>query len=229
MNDFGINMNDRKGPSFMPAKRKDTSQIPDDHAARVTVQLTGAQLAALDRMGVRERTTLSSLIRRAIDRLLDGEKVDEAAFGREVAFRQWLVTKTLPLGAPMELAQEFEKRAARLEPAKRYAAEPAPASAGQRDAARHLMGELIRAQKRFLDEQTRLLEALNDKKTRQPVEDPDATAERAIGVLRRRLHAGKKEGVLHAMNRKAKKSSEPEVEELVKESISAAMHAELPS
>jgi hypothetical protein len=214
----------------MPAKRKDTSQLHEHQAIRVTVQLSGAQVVALDRVAARDRMNLSSVIRKAVERMLEGESVDEAGFENEVAFRRWLVTRKLPRGASPELQQEFKARARKLPAARDYSDSAAVDAGVPADSREDLIVAITQSKAtlaQLLKVETRLLKKL-DARPAPPAVDADTVTEitdRIMDGLRARLQAHKKEGVVQALKRTAKTSSERDVERRLKESVSAALQA----
>lgn len=214
----------------MPAKRKDTSQLHELQAIRVTVQLSGAQVIALDQVAARDRTTLSSVIRKAVDRMLEGETVDEAGFENEVAFRRWLVTKKLPRGASSELQQEFKARARKLPAARAYSDSAAVDTGVLPDSREDLIVAITQSKAtlaQLLKVETRLLEKLDAKPAPAAVDADTVTeiTDRIMHGLRARLQAHRKEGVVEALKRTAKTSSARDVERRLKESVSEALQA----
>ena len=101
----------------MPAHRKNIDAHDPSEVVRVTAQLTGGQLVALDFMAKRDGTNLSSVIRRAVNELVAREAGKDsglkAALLRAevaIAYREWLVTQQAPSHVSEEVLAAFWKR-----------------------------------------------------------------------------------------------------------------------
>lgn len=101
----------------MPAHRKNIDAQDPSEVVRVTAQLTGGQLVALDYIAKRDGTNLSSVIRGAVNKLIAKEAGKDtglkAALLRAevaIAYREWLVTQQPPSNGSEELLAAFWKR-----------------------------------------------------------------------------------------------------------------------
>ncbi|MBX3500779.1 MAG: hypothetical protein KF889_15125 [Alphaproteobacteria bacterium] len=101
----------------MPARRKSVDVQDPSEVVRVTAQLTGAQLVALDFVAKRDGTNLSSVLRRAVNELMSKEAAKDpdlkAALLRAevaIAYREWLVTQQAPVGVSGDVLAAFWKR-----------------------------------------------------------------------------------------------------------------------
>ncbi len=101
----------------MPAHRKNIDAQDPSEVVRVTAQLTGGQLVALDYIAKRDGTNLSSVIRGAVNKLIAKEAGKDsglkAALLRAevaIAYREWLVTQQPPSNVSEEVLAAFWKR-----------------------------------------------------------------------------------------------------------------------
>lgn len=101
----------------MPAHRKNIDAHDPSEVVRVTAQLTGGQLVALDFIAKRDGTNLSSVIRRAVNELTSKEAgrdtgLKAALLRAEVAiaYREWLVTQQAPSNVTEDVLRAFWKR-----------------------------------------------------------------------------------------------------------------------
>ena len=101
----------------MPAHRKNIDAHDPSEVVRVTAQLTGGQLVALDFIAKRDGTNLSSVIRKAVNKLVSKEAAKDsglkAAMLRAevaIAYREWLVTQQAPSNVSEEVLAAFWKR-----------------------------------------------------------------------------------------------------------------------
>ena len=117
----------------MPAHRKNIDAQDPSEVVRVTAQLTGGQLVALDYIAKRDGTNLSSVIRGAVNKLIAKEAGKDsglkAALLRAevaIAYREWLVTQQPPATVSEEVLAAFWKRVkAEARNAKRAVGPPA--------------------------------------------------------------------------------------------------------